>query len=864
MNLFVLNEDVILLERRLATLQGTSRLDTLVTLAWHLRQRDCGRALVLADEADALLALTEATAVRQQQLSARLLLLRAEVKLMFADLAAAHQLMQAAATAFDALGDRLGRGDAHWLAASIGVDQGDGDQVAICLDRASTDYRLADNPLREDAALARRLIYAAFRDPVTTASDLQQMFPPGVLPAAAVTPWVATARANVAGLTNDPGSCIKHNLAAYHAALDIGQLRAALVSGSNAVEAFTTLGELDAALEWMESTLALARSTGWPASVGMCLLQMGDVMRLLGRHDEAKACLQEALVLMSALAGSRNYEHVLGNLGQLALDMGDFAAGMMWFSQFEDHVKVHREPDLLIKAWRGQASALHHLGRSSEAGVKAQAALTLAREHGNAEGQIQALSLLALMPAAPALAALNETPVGAAALHYLNQALEIGATMEGYSAAPELLNQIASAHAACGNFRAAYENGLAANLARNKTRSEVAHKRALAMQIQREVAHARTETENHRQLAATLKETAVTLETLGTIGREITASLDTEAVFEALHHHVHHLLDAAFFAVYLLDPDQLSLTTAFGVEAGVPLPVITTTLDHPTSMFSRCARERQEIVLDRDCGSDDPNLIPGTLPSLSLLYSPLIVGERLLGAISIQSPRPHVYGERERSIFRTLCAYGAIALDNANAYGLAQTAQDQADQALRALRQTQTQLLEQNRQLERLSVTDQLTGLYNRLQLNRTLEEERSRYLRYATGFCVLLLDVDNFKLINDTFGHLTGDQVLAGIARILQNNVREVDVVGRWGGEEFLVICRETTLEGALLLAEKLRVAIQSQVFEQVGTQSVSFGVAMLRADDAVNEVIARADAAMYRAKKGGRNRVCGEHSAA
>ncbi len=857
MKLFALNDDITALEGQLKTLRGVARAAPLVTLAWYLRQRDCARALGLSDEAEALLALAGATKNEHIMLSARLALVRAEVKMMFVDLTNARQLADSATKAYEELGDPIGLGDAHWLNASLLVDQGDGDGVDACIHLAIAQYRLAGDSLRLDAALGRSLVYAAFRDSTATASALEKMFPPNAKLAAPVLTWVGAARGNVAGLTGDPGSSIKHDLRAYQAALDSGQLRQALVAGTNAAESFATLGDLDAALQWTERALTLARSTGWPASVGVCLMQLGDVMRLLGRHDDARHHLLEALTLMEPLAGSRNYEQVVGNLGQLALDQEDYAGALNWFSKFEVQVAAHGEADMLTKAWRGQANALMHLQRPQEAKLKADAALTAAREQGNADGQIQVLSICARLhtdhdlPPPPGMT----TPT--AALHYLNQALELGSRISGYTAAPELFNQLASAYAACGEFRAAYENTLAANAARHATRNEEAHKRALAMRIRQEIEIAQTEAEHHRQLAETMKDMASTLETLGLVGREITASLNTDAVLLALHRHAGQLLDASFFAVYLLDQDQHSLTTAFGVEAGMALPVIHTPLDSPTSMYARCVRDRQEIFIDRENGANDPNLIPGTLPSLSLLYTPLIAGERLLGAMSVQSPRQHAYGEPERSIFRALCAYGAIALDNAAAYASAEASQRRADQALSELRHTQGQLLEQNRQLARLAVTDQLTGLYNRLRLDQSLEEERLRSVRYGTIFCLLILDVDHFKLVNDTFGHQTGDQVLADIARILQKNIREVDIVGRWGGEEFLVICPETTIEGALVVAENLRLAMQAHVFEQVGRKSASFGVAMFHASEALTETLARADTALYRAKREGRNRV-------
>jgi tetratricopeptide (TPR) repeat protein len=143
------------------------------------------------------------------------------------------------------------------------------------------------------------------------------------------------------------------------------------VSVANAAESFATLGDLDSALEWSERGLALARSTQWPASIGFCLMQLGDVMRQLGRHDESRAFLREALDKMRNQSGSRNYVLGLGNLGQLAIDVGDYQAGLDSFTQLEQQVLSLTEPDLIIRAWRGQASALFHLGELHEAQLKA-------------------------------------------------------------------------------------------------------------------------------------------------------------------------------------------------------------------------------------------------------------------------------------------------------------------------------------------------------------------------------------------------------------------------------------------------------------------------------------------------------------
>lgn len=167
------------------------------------------------------------------------------------------------------------------------------------------------------------------------------------------------------------------------------------------------------------------------------------------------------------------------------------------------------------------------------------------------------------------------------------------------------------------------------------------------------------------------------------------------------------------------------------------------------------------------------------------------------------------------------------------------------------------ELEQKNQALEHLSNTDRLTGLYNRFKLENILEEEHLRCQRYGGNFAIAIVDVDKFKLVNDTYGHQTGDQVLIGIAEILRNHVRSLDAVGRWGGEEFLVIFRETASYGAVSIAEKLRHAIMEYDFGEAGKITASFGVTAYRYPDSILEMMIRADNALYHAKRGGRNRV-------
>jgi len=165
-------------------------------------------------------------------------------------------------------------------------------------------------------------------------------------------------------------------------------------------------------------------------------------------------------------------------------------------------------------------------------------------------------------------------------------------------------------------------------------------------------------------------------------------------------------------------------------------------------------------------------------------------------------------------------------------------------------------LIEANKKLDFLYKTDKLTGLFNRHIIDEETEKEVLRANRYNLGFSVVLLDVDHFKQINDTYGHHVGDSVLVEIAFILKNNLRKTDVVGRWGGEEFIVICPETQLTNAAHLAEKLRSQIECHQFSGVEkTITASFGVSAYRVDDTVESLIKRVDSALYFSKRNNRN---------
>lgn len=163
-----------------------------------------------------------------------------------------------------------------------------------------------------------------------------------------------------------------------------------------------------------------------------------------------------------------------------------------------------------------------------------------------------------------------------------------------------------------------------------------------------------------------------------------------------------------------------------------------------------------------------------------------------------------------------------------------------------------------NRQLKAMAETDPLTGLLNRNGLGNSFACDVERALRYGRPLSVIMLDIDHFKAINDDFGHLMGDKVLAEVGHLLTLTTRNVDTVCRWGGEEFVVICHETPLGQAEMLAERLLQKARAHPFPTYRMLTLSAGVAHVQPGDVPDTLVARADEALYSAKRNGRNRVC------
>jgi diguanylate cyclase (GGDEF)-like protein len=255
-------------------------------------------------------------------------------------------------------------------------------------------------------------------------------------------------------------------------------------------------------------------------------------------------------------------------------------------------------------------------------------------------------------------------------------------------------------------------------------------------------------------------------------------------------------------------------------QTGVPAPIPASRLDEALPSGS-AVTDADEVGL----GS--------FLPVGTSLVVPLDAGSERL-ALVLLGPRLNqlTYGRAERDLAGTLSFAAAIALKNA-------------------------ELVER---LHSAATTDELTGLFNRRALEERLEAEISRSYRHQIKTSVVLIDVDRFKLINDTLGHAAGDRYLALVGQVLTKHVRTLDVVGRLGGDEFLVILPMTSASEALVFINRLQSGLQDLTSKhpEFGVATLSFGIAEApRHGRTPTSILAAADSALYAAKRGGRNLV-------
>jgi diguanylate cyclase (GGDEF)-like protein len=247
----------------------------------------------------------------------------------------------------------------------------------------------------------------------------------------------------------------------------------------------------------------------------------------------------------------------------------------------------------------------------------------------------------------------------------------------------------------------------------------------------------------------------------------------------------------------------------------------------------------------------------------SLICAPILSGDELLGVVNVFHPQPHYFQDWHRQVVTVYCAILGHMLANHRAMHRLETVVAERTRQLEAALAQAEQL---KQRYEELSTVDELTGLHNRRFFFAEVETTLARSVRYRHPFCLMLVDLDFFKQINDTFGHGVGDAALRDLAAALRRHTREGDILARYGGEEFVLALPNTGLDGARILAERIQDHVRSLLWEAEGVSfglTVSIGLTCVDPEGRyqgrllVDLLLRQADKALYFCKDNGRNQV-------
>jgi diguanylate cyclase (GGDEF)-like protein len=311
-----------------------------------------------------------------------------------------------------------------------------------------------------------------------------------------------------------------------------------------------------------------------------------------------------------------------------------------------------------------------------------------------------------------------------------------------------------------------------------------------------------------------------------------------EELFHGLLDMSAELANATSGSLMLFDEDQQKLSIAAAKKLSLPL-VRSLSVPYGEGIAGRVASSGSPLLvsdIERDSRTASPNR--PRFRTKSFISMPVRHRDRLICVLNLADKQDgSCFTEADLNLVQSFAAQAVMLIEF-------------------------SAVMERNGQLEQLSVTDPLTGLFNRRFLETRLEEERSRSQRQDKPFSLIFADLDNFKIYNDVCGHLAGDKALRKAANAMRRSARDMDVVVRYGGEEFCLILPATSKKEAFFSAERLRQTIEAEVFPgetnlPLGRLTISLGIASFPDDgNTIHDLLAAADLALYRAKEQGRNR--------
>ncbi|MEW5814447.1 MAG: diguanylate cyclase [Spirochaetota bacterium] len=609
---------------------------------------------------------------------------------------------------------------------------------------------------------------------------------------------------------------LKHYNKSLMLAEETGNRERRLAALNNIGELYWEIENHQEALNFFKLALAISEETGDKELEGNVLVNIGIACQNMGEYTQAQSYLERALKNCEETNDKMNGAKCLTSIGLIYQETGDYVRA-------EEYHKRSLEYSLATENRHSQLEVIFNMGLLYRAQKKWELAIDSFLKAVNVSEEINAQSY----------------------------------TFKSY-------RQIAASYEDAGDYKKAVEYYRTYHEKEKAFTIEETNRKLKNLRSQYESEKSRSEAEIYTLRNVELKKKSEELEKayeritiLSQAGQKITASLDIEKIMYTVYDCVKSLMEADAFGIALYDSEKQEIDYRIVMEKSKRLPRRTTVIHSRGTFAAWCIVNKKPLLLN-DIGKDykrylrkKPTPVFGESMA-ALIYLPLAIEERIIGVLTVQSLKKQAYTPLHVDILTTLGAYIAIAIENSIIH-------EKVNLLNRQILEEKKELEEANKRIVHLANHDNLTGLHNRRLLSELMQQAMPQVLRVGKKLGILYIDLDDFKPVNDNFGHEVGDAVLKVIAERLKNSLRLSDTIARIGGDEFIAVISNVDNMAALQkVVEKIikRIKPKISVCGVVCELGASIGICIYPDDDQTFDgLLKKADIAMYMAKQKGKN---------
>ena len=666
---------------------------------------------------------------------------------------------------------------------------------------------------------------------------------------------LAEARLNVGWCENyltRPGPAIGSFQKALDAFTTLGDCLGVMKALNALGVVYFDLGRYDRAMDYYTQSLEEARRTGNRLREAVTISNIGEICLNLGELKEALDYFLRAYETAPDDGESELVSNVLLNIGTTFLRMENFALAKEFSERALDIAQKAGDKVIIAQC----LLALGRIAQASESFAEAEAqylkSLAINDALKNEKQRVEVLLDLGSIY-------VHGGQIERALTSY-TEALAGAESISAKALIHQTYERLSEAYESLGDYPKALDYYRRFSRYEREVMREDTSRKIKNITVQYEVDKSRQEAEIYRLRNIELKEKTEELEeankqilSIAELGRQITASLDFDTVVSTLYESLQRHLDVTVFGIAIYDEDEASLEWRIFIESGKRIHRESQPLDYKRSYAAWCIKNKKLLFI-KDSELENRQYLEGGrksfgTPAASLVYLPLIIEKKVIGVFTVQSYKIGAYSEQNRILLEALCPSVAIAIENSLIH-------DRLEELNRAILGEKAQLEEAAQRSSHLANHDSLTGLPNRRLLFELLQKSFDLASRNKSLVAVVYLDLDNFKPINDRFGHSAGDRVLIVLAERLRAILRASDTVARVGGDEFIAVLtnahdREDIELAVRKILEECGRPISLEGTEEECRMSLSMGIAIYPDDgERISEIVNNADEAMYRVK--------------